>query len=330
MILAPLSGRFFLPKPSLQGVIHLTYFRHMDISSKVKAWLYAFRLRTLPLAFSSIITGSFIAWNKGFNWSVLGLAILTTLLLQVLSNLANDYGDSEKGADNDNRIGPKRAIQSGMLSFAEIKRAIYIFTFLCLISGSALIKIALPGREIEAVIFLMLGFGAIAAAIKYTVGKGAYGYYGMGDLFVMLFFGIVGVCGSYYLQAHQFSAALLLPGICIGCFATGVLNLNNIRDQVSDRQAGKITLVVRMGARAAKYYHTALITLGWFSMLIFSFLQPFSSVAFSYILSAPLFWRNVMAVWRVEDPKELDPYLKQLAISTFLFSLFFAVGWVIS
>jgi 1,4-dihydroxy-2-naphthoate octaprenyltransferase len=209
------------------------YFRLMDSPTKVQAWLYAFRLRTLPLSFSSIITGSFIAYRTCFSWLVFALALVTTLLLQVLSNIANDYGDSEKGTDNDDRIGPKRAIQAGILSFAEMRTAIIIFSVLCLISGCSLIFVSLQEQALIALLFLALGIGAIAAALKYTIGKSAYGYNGMGDIFVLLFFGLVGVGGSYYLQAHTFDWTILLPGLAIGCFATGVLNLNNMRDRLS-------------------------------------------------------------------------------------------------
>jgi len=300
----------------------------MDSPTKFQAWLYAFRLRTLPLAFSSIITGSFISYHKTFSWGILGLAVLTTLLLQILSNLANDYGDSEKGTDNDDRIGPKRAVQSGILSFSEITRAIIFFSILCLISGSLLIHFSLGGQDMRSLIFLALGLAAIAAAIKYTVGAGAYGYYGMGDIFVMLFFGFVGVAGSYYLQSHEFHWGILLPGFAIGCFSTGVLNLNNMRDRISDQKAGKNTIVVKMGAHNAKVYHTTLLLSGWIAIIAFVIIHFHSSVSFLFILTAPLFWRNIIAIWKIADPKDFDPFLKQLAISTFIFSILFAVGQV--
>lgn len=300
-----------------------------QIANKLQAYLYAFRLRTLPLAFSSIITGSFIAYNVEFSNKRFGLALLTTLLLQVLSNLANDYGDSQKGADNADRIGPARAVQSGMLSITEIKRAIVICTVLCLIVGCTLIYYSWRGQALVALAFLLLGIGAIAAAIKYTVGKGAYGYYGMGDFFVLLFFGLVGVGGSYYLQTHQFNIAVLAMGVAIGCFATGVLNLNNMRDRLGDQKAGKHTIVVKMGASLAVRYHTALLLGGWLIALFYTYTHFSTSVDYLFVLTAPLFWRNIAAVWRITDPKDYDPLLKQLAIATFLFSIFFAIGQVV-
>ncbi len=301
--------------------------------TKVQSWLYAFRLRTLPLAFSSIITGSSIAFvdnRANFNWTVFVLCLITTLLLQILSNLANDYGDSEKGTDNDERIGPKRAVQQGLLSFAEIKTGIMVSVVLCLVFGSALVTEATKGLNTGySVFFLLLGFAAIAAAIKYTVGKGAYGYMGLGDVFVLLFFGIVGVCGSYYLMAHQFHYPVLLPAFAIGAFASGVLNLNNLRDRESDAKAGKNSLVVKIGTANAKKYHTGLIILGFVAAIAYVIINFTSSMQLLFIITFPLFRKHLSAVWKVEDPKEFDPLLKQLAIGTFIFSILFAIGVIV-
>lgn len=301
--------------------------------SKISAWLYAFRLRTLPLAFSSIITGSAIAFTEnkqGFDWAVFSLCLLTTLLLQILSNLANDYGDSEKGTDNEDRIGPKRAVQAGMLSFSEIKTGIVVTIVACLVSGVALIYQSFKDVELEySLFFFLLGLGAIAAAIKYTVGKNAYGYSGLGDVFVLLFFGLVGVCGSYYLLAHQLNYAVLLPAFTIGCFASGVLNLNNMRDHQSDAKANKNTLVVKIGLKKAKAYHKTLIILGFLFSIAYVVVSFVSTIQFLFIITAPLFRKHLATVNQIEDPKEFDPLLKQLAIGTFIFSILFAVGQII-
>lgn len=301
--------------------------------SKAQAWLYAFRLRTLPLALSSIVTGSGIAFaenRSGFNWSVFFLCVLTTLFLQILSNLANDYGDSQKGTDNEDRIGPKRAVQAGMLSFSEIKTGIGVTVVLCLITGIALIyqsfgTIALGYSSF----FFLLGLGAIAAAIKYTVGKNAYGYSGFGDVFVLLFFGLVGVCGSYYLLAHKLNLAVLLPAFTIGLFSSGVLNLNNMRDRLSDAKAGKNTLVVKIGPDKAKTYHKSLIILGFVLSIAYAILTFYSTMQFLFVLTVPLFRRHLVQVKRIENPEEFDPLLKQLAISTFIFALLFAIGQIV-
>ena len=301
--------------------------------TKLQSWLYAFRLRTLPLAFSSIITGSSLAYvdnRENFNWLVFALSLTTTLLLQILSNLANDYGDSEKGTDNDERIGPKRAVQQGLLSFAEIKRGIVVTVVLCLVFGSALVNEATKGLNLNySIFFFLLGLAAIAAAIKYTVGKGAYGYMGLGDVFVLLFFGIVGVGGSYYLMAHQIHYSVLLPAFSIGAFASGVLNLNNLRDRESDAKAGKNSLVVKIGTANAKKYHTGLIILGFVAAIAFVVLNFTSSMQLLFIITVPLFRRHLVAVRAIEDPKEFDPLLKQLAIGTFIFSILFAVGIIV-
>lgn len=301
--------------------------------TKVQSWLYAFRLRTLPLAFSSIITGSSIAFaenREGFKPVVFVLLLVTTLLLQILSNLANDYGDSEKGTDNDERIGPKRAVQQGLLSFAEIKTGIVVTVILSLIAGIALIYLATQGLNIGyGIFFFVLGLGAIAAAIKYTVGKGAYGYMGLGDVFVLLFFGIVGVGGSYYLLAHNFNPTVLLPAFTIGAFASGVLNLNNMRDRDSDAKAGKNSLVVKIGGENAKKYHKALIILGFIASIIYVAVNFTSTMQLLFVITVPLFRRHLVAVQRIENPVEFDPLLKQLAIGTFIFSILFAVGIIV-
>ena len=308
----------------------------MATTSKIQSWLYAFRLRTLPLAFSSIITGSSLALtycmvNKiAFNWVALMLCLFTTLLLQILSNLANDYGDSEKGTDNDERIGPIRAVQAGMLSIAEIKKGIVVTVLLCLLFGVALIYQATVGLNIKyGLFFLALGLTAIAAAVKYTVGKNAYGYQGLGDVFVLLFFGLVGVMGSYYLLAHAIHLSLLLPAFTMGAFAAGVLNLNNMRDRQSDAKAGKNTLVVKIGIDSAKKYHTALIIVGFVASILYVLLNFTSTMQFLFIITLMLFRKHIVEVWQVEDAKEFDPLLKQLAISTFIFSILFGAGMVI-
>lgn len=301
--------------------------------SKVQSWLYASRLRTLPLAFSSIITGSSIAFvdnRQNFSWLVFGLCLATTLMLQILSNLANDYGDSEKGTDNEERIGPKRAVQQGLLSFAEIKRGIVVVVILSLVFGGALVYEATRGLNIGyGLFFFVLGLGAIAAAIKYTVGKNAYGYQGLGDVFVLLFFGFVGVCGSYYLMSHRLHYSVLLPAFTIGVFASGVLNLNNMRDMESDAKAGKNSLVVKIGLENARKYHTALIVSGFVAAVIFVIVNFVSSMQFLFIITAILFRKHLVAVRSVEDPADFDPLLKQLAISTFIFSILFGLGMIV-
>ena len=227
----------------------------------MKHWVEAARVRTLPLSVSGIIVGSFYAMSQGmFNWNIVIFALLTTLGLQILSNFANDYGDGIKGTDNDDRVGPKRAIQSGVISPAEMKRAMVITSSITLLFAVLLIYFAFKEKYLLfSLIFLVLGILAIASAIRYTVGKGAYGYRGYGDVFVFIFFGMVSTFGVYFMFSKSLDWLLLLPATSIGFLSVGVLNLNNMRDEESDRKAGKNTIVVKNGGAWAKKYHFFLV-----------------------------------------------------------------------
>jgi 1,4-dihydroxy-2-naphthoate polyprenyltransferase len=299
--------------------------------NSILVWIKAFRLRTLPLALSSAILGSFLALASGqFSWLVFILASLTTLFLQILSNLANDYGDFVHGVDNENRVGPVRITQHGLVSPGSMKAMIIVFVILALVSGSTLILIGLNGVPIKNIIILfLLGFSAIFAAINYTVGKKPYGYVGLGDLFVFIYFGIVGVAGTFYLHTHYFNPWVLLPASAIGLLSSGVLNLNNMRDIENDTRSGKRTLVVCIGSKAAKYYHTSLITLSFIFSVMYA-LKFFTSIyQYLFILTTPLFFMNVMVVLQNTEPANLNNELKKLAISTFAFSVAFGIGLII-
>ena len=296
--------------------------------SKTKAWIHAFRLRTLPLALSSIILGSLLAASHdSFNTRILIFAILTTLFLQILSNLANDLGDSISGADNENRVGPERAVQSGIISKSEMKSMLYIFIILSLISGSLLIYDAAQLISLqEAIVIFVIGILAILAAINYTVGKNPYGYMGFGDLFVFIFFGLVGVMGSYFLHTGSLHWDLLLPASSVGLISAGVLNLNNMRDIENDAKTGKRTLVVKIGSKAAKNYHLIVLTLAMLFAIAYSLINFNTANQFIYILSFPLILRNIYIVNTNQNPRNLDPELKKLALSCFFFSLTFGIG----
>lgn len=298
------------------------------MNSKISAWLHAFRLRTLPLSISSIVLASFIAESQQvFKWQVAVLAAFTTLFLQILSNLANDYGDFQKGTDNEHRVGPTRALQGGMLTKPEMKNMIIIFIILSFTSGIWLLYAGL-GKILSPsfMAFLLLGIASIAAAIKYTVGSNAYGYRAMGDVYVFLFFGLTGVLGTYFLHSNVLHPHLIFPAISVGFFSTGVLNLNNMRDRVNDLAANKITLAIKFGVKGAKIYHTILIVVGFLAGVVYTLLNFSSWWQFLFLLSLPLFVKNIMAVLRNTEPRELDPQLKKLAIATFLFSLLMGVG----
>jgi 1,4-dihydroxy-2-naphthoate octaprenyltransferase len=260
-------------------------------------------------------------------WDVFVLCAVTTILLQVLSNFANDYGDSQHGADNADRVGPSRAVQRGDISSSQMKKAMILTGILSFISGCTLLYISGLHFDLQGSFFLVLGIAAIAAAIRYTAGKDPYGYKGLGDFFVFLFFGLVGVLGSSFLHDLVLPSVLeILPAICIGAWSAGVLNLNNMRDRVPDEAAGKITLAVRFGAVNAKKYHQALILTGMCSLLLFLLSHELSWTSLLPLLSFPLFLKHLNKVRSTTEDKALDPELKKLALSTFLMSLLLFVA----
>jgi len=297
----------------------------------MKKWIEAARLRTLPLALSSILMGCFLAAaHQQFSWIIAILAVVTTICLQVLSNFANDYGDAVNGKDTEARQGPQRAVQSGAISATSMRNAVILFSALSLMSGVALLYEALKDATWQSfVAFLGLGVLAIIAAITYTAGKRPYGYEGLGDLSVLIFFGWVGVLGVYYLHTKMFDPTLLLPATSCGLFAVGVLNINNIRDIESDTLTGKRSVPVRIGREKAIVYHWALLSVGMLCSIIYLLLTEWAWSQWVFILSFPLFVRNGLAVSRLTNPRELDPYLKQMALSTLLFVILFGIGiWI--
>lgn len=296
----------------------------------ISSWLKAFRLRTLPLALSSILMGSFLAVHDGtYNLLIIFLAAVTTTLLQILSNLANDYGDSQKGTDNINRLGPQRTVQSGEISRSQMKKGMWIFSILSLISGMLLLYVSFNDNFFTALVFFVLGLAAIAAAIKYTVGKGAYGYAGFGDLFVFLFFGIVGVVGTYFLNTGIIKWDVFLPAISLGFLSTGVLNLNNMRDIDNDIRSGKHTLASRLGYQASKTYHAVLIIGALMAAFVYVLMSYDSVWNFLFLLVSPLLIKDLISVINQKEQAKLDPYLKKLALGTFLFTIVFGIGILI-
>jgi len=296
-------------------------------------WLKAFRLRTLPLSFSTIIMGNALALFVGyFDIEIFVFTLLTTLFLQILSNLANDYGDGVKGTDNANRLGPTRALQSGNITVKQIKIGIVVCTALALISGLYLVLYAVQFENNLQLIFIALGVGAILAAIKYTVGKSAYGYHGLGDAFVFIFFGLVGVGGSFFLQTQFTSLLILLPAISMGCLSSAVLNLNNMRDIENDAAMQKNTLVVMLGLKKAKIYHYSLFIVTYLSLIAFillidnqqSSLQIALSIGTGLIIIPHL--KHIQTVAKARDYHSFDPELKKIALSTALLSLIWLVA----
>ncbi|MBP6181608.1 1,4-dihydroxy-2-naphthoate octaprenyltransferase [Flavobacterium sp.] len=302
----------------------------------MKHWIEAARLRTLPLSVSGIIVGSMYALahptdviltpTEVFNWRLFGFAILTTLGLQILSNFANDYGDGVKGTDNEDRVGPKRAIQSGVISPEAMKRAIVITSALTLLSAMLLIYYAFRDTNLwYSLFYLVLGILAIASAIRYTVGNTAYGYRGYGDVFVFVFFGLVSTLGVNFLYSKQLDFDLVLPAVAIGLLSVGVLNLNNMRDEASDRKSNKNTIVVKIGGAKAKIYHYFLIISAMILVLAFAVIDQFHFDQYLFLLAYIPLTKHLITVYKNQDPKTLDPELKKLALSTFVLSVLLAL-----
>jgi 1,4-dihydroxy-2-naphthoate octaprenyltransferase len=296
----------------------------------VSIWIEAARLRTLPLALSSIITGSALAQFDGaFHLRVLIPALLTAIFLQILSNLANDYGDAVKGTDNDGRVGPLRSVQSGAITPAQMRKGIACMTFAAILAGIWLICEGLIGLSlVDYISFMLLGLISVIAALTYTLGKNPYGYSGLGDIAVFLFFGLTGVLGTYFLHGHKLSWGAALMAVVLGLFSMGVLNLNNMRDMENDRRCGKITIAVKLGMSRAKKYHSFLIISGMLGSAFFTALNFKSMGQLAIILIFPVFIRDINAVSKIKDHREFDPFLKKLSLSTFIFSILFGVGLV--
>lgn len=289
-----------------------------------KAWISAARLRTLPLSVSGIIVGSSLAMNHLF-WqsSIFWLAILTTIGFQVLSNFANDYGDGIKGTD-DNREGEQRMVSSGLISPKQMKTGILITAIFSMISAIVLIYYAFGAEDfLHSLLFFMLGIASVIAALKYTIGKNAYGYSGLGDVFVFLFFGLLSVLGSYYLLDHQMVWDLLLPASTIGFLSMAVLNLNNMRDIENDAKNNKNTLVVSLGSSKAKIYHYVLICLAVLLTVLYSIINDHSIRQLIYVIAFLPLIINLVTVYKNKEPKLLDSELKKVALSTFSFALLF-------
>lgn len=300
------------------------------VTSSSRAWLESLRLRTLPLACASVMTGSALAWWQGhFNAGTASLALLTTALLQILSNLANDYGDAQKGSDTPERIGPLRGMQKGAISQAQMRMALMFTVALTVISGVSLVVRACQSFN-DMLGFIALGAVAIVAAIAYTVGKKPYGYLGLGDASVLIFFGWLGVLGSYYLQAHQISTLLMLPATACGLMAVAVLNVNNMRDIESDQQHGKFTLAVRLGAAGARRYHSLILFAALLCCALFALLASLSVAGWLFLLAAPLLLRQARYITQQTSAIAMRPELEKTVKSALLLNLLFSLGLVLS
>jgi 1,4-dihydroxy-2-naphthoate octaprenyltransferase len=299
--------------------------------ASLKSWVKAARLRTLPLAVSGILMGAALAGlDEGFNLKVTILAIVTALFIQIFSNFANDYGDFQKGTDNDKRVGPRRTVQGGEITPAQMRGGMIVLALLSLASGIWLVAEGTKGLSLSVFgIYIALGVLALIAAFKYTAGRNPYGYAGLGDLAVFLFFGLLPVVGAYFLNTHQINGLAFLPAISIGLFSTGVLNLNNMRDVENDRNSGKNTMIVRMGSAKGKFYHTSIIVGGMIAAVAFSVLHSKSGFQWLFLISFPLFIRDLVQINRISEPRQFDPFLKKLSLTTLLFTVLFGLGVIL-
>jgi 1,4-dihydroxy-2-naphthoate octaprenyltransferase len=300
--------------------------------ASLKSWIKAARLRTLPLAISGILMGAALSiLDGGFNAKVTILAIATALFIQIFSNFANDYGDSQKGTDNQHRVGPKRTVQSGEISPKQMKVGMSVLAVLSLATGIWLVAEGTKGLEMKIfLLFLAFGIVALIAAYRYTAGSNPYGYAGFGDVAVFLFFGLLPVVGTYFLNTHQITLELFLPAVSIGLFSTGVLNLNNMRDIENDRNSEKNTMAVRMGSANAKLYHSLLILTGLLAAVIFTALHSISAFQWLFLLSFPFFMVDLTQINKITKPQKFDPFLKKLSLATLLFTVLFGFGVVLS
>jgi 1,4-dihydroxy-2-naphthoate octaprenyltransferase len=298
-------------------------------SSRFKLWLSAARLRTLPLSVSGVFIGSFATISSNdFNFYIFILAFSTTISYQILSNFANDYGDGVKGTDL-NRIGPKRLVQTGLVSSKEMLKAIIITSIISLFLTILLVFISFKDEPLHIIYFLALGLLSIFAAIKYTVGNNAYGYSGLGDLFVFIFFGLISVLGSNFLFTSKFNFSLLYPALTIGILSVGVLNLNNMRDIENDKVVGKKTLVVRLGLNNSKFYHSLLISTSVIFMILFLIKVNSYSIVFILLMIVNIVCLafDLLRIYKVKEPEKFDHFLKPLVFSTIFYSISLCFGF---
>ncbi len=299
------------------------------MSKKISAVFKSLRLRTLPLSLAGVLMGIFLAvadYRVGA-WTVVFI-LLTTVCLQIISNLSNELGDVLRGTDTAERQGPQYGLNSGILTIKEMKGLIGLFIGLAIVFGLLMIHASFGSIfSFEGICLALLGAAAILAALKYTLGRNPYGYRGKGDLFVFIFFGIVSVMGGYFVAAHTVSWLLLLPASAIGCFSVGVLNVNNIRDMKTDA-ANRVTVALKLGLHNARIYQTVLVVMGFVLMIAYCLCRIFDPWHYLFLLSAPLFVSHIKGVWTLED-RALDSVFPKLVMGTFLFSLLSGIGFTV-
>jgi 1,4-dihydroxy-2-naphthoate octaprenyltransferase len=299
--------------------------------AQIRYWIKAFRLRTLPLALSTVWMGSLAAAIfGGFNFEVCVWATVTTLCLQILSNLANDYGDAASGADK-TRIGPARMVQSGHITPKQMLAMMVVFALLSLVAGITLLWLAFPSFfSWQGLLFFVLGVLAIGASVNYTVGKNPYGYKGWGDVFVFVFFGLLGVFGTFFLHTHVWEPLVFLPAITIGCLSVGVLNVNNLRDSENDARTGKRSLVVIFGTRFGIRFQITLVFMAILSLMVFTHFSTTGLFPWFFVLAFPLLALHIYRIVSAKSSMDYDPELKRLSLTTFALVMLFAIGHLIN
>ncbi len=299
--------------------------------NKLKYYIESMRLRTLPLSVSGILMGGFLAGSENFwNTSIFIWAMLTALALQILSNIANELGDLQKGTDNEHRLGPIRSVQSGNLTPKELNGLLILFILLSIIFGLFLIWTSFQAIfSSSGLIMILLGVAAIVASIKYTFGGKAYGYIGLGDFFVFVFFGLVSVVGVYFLMTKTVPAVVFLPAASIGLLSTAMLNQNNMRDIENDTNFEKKTMAVRMGLNGSKRYHLILITTAFLFMTSYCVFKNVNPIGYLYLLTLPIFVWHLYYVLK-NDGRSLDKHMKVISIGTVLFAIFGGLGLLLS
>ncbi|MEL7286357.1 MAG: 1,4-dihydroxy-2-naphthoate polyprenyltransferase [Pseudomonadota bacterium] len=295
------------------------------MKQSLQIWLEAARPKTLPLALVSILTGSVLAYSAGrFSLTIAVMAFVTATLLQILSNLANDYGDAVQGTDNDNRLGPQRAMQSGAVTADQMKKAIIFNIILTAIAGLTLVFYALSSFE-SIITFIGLGILAIIAAIAYTMGSKPYGYVGLGDLSVFIFFGLLGVSGTYFLHTGHVDATLFLPALGCGLLAVAGLNINNMRDIENDSECGKRTMAVRLGQRKAKQYHFILLGGALLAFAVYLLIQDKPVwISMPFLISIFVVANHGKAVWNTEKPAQIAPMMPVVVKCSLVTNVLFA------
>ena len=295
--------------------------------TSLRAWLRAARPRTVLLSLSGVLMGGFLALaeNPEVNLWTVAFCALTAITLQILSNLANDYGDFKKGVDNIHRIGPERTLQSGALTERQMRWGIAVIATIALIAGALLIFVFARLTWMELTVFAALGLGAILAALLYALGKRTYGYRGLGDLFCFLFFGLVAVTGTFYLATKTIDFTILLPATALGCCSNAVLNINNMRDYENDKASGKNSLVVKIGLKKAFIYHVTLITLPFVCLTVFLILKHEPFYTYAFWLVAPLFIKDLVTIHKQLERGVPDRLLPRQVLHTLLLTLVFGL-----